>query len=106
MRVEPAEDVVVGVVAVLVVAGELELEVEVELEVDDGAWVVLGDVVACVVEVDVVVGVLVVSGSTYCWSPAEVPVPEASAVALIGNPITARAAVQARIRSTRRTWPY
>jgi hypothetical protein len=67
---------------------ELALELELELELG-----VEGDE-------DVDGGVLVVvpaSGSTYCWSPADVLVPEASAGAVGRSPEVARIAQQAKI---------
>jgi hypothetical protein len=47
--------------------------------------------------------VVFVSGSTYCWSPADVLVPAASAVAVTSSASSASAAEQARILSRRRT---
>jgi len=108
---ELADEVVGGGVLALVaeVPAELELELEVAelaLEVDDGAGVVLGEVVGDVVVGELAVGVLVVNGSTYCWSPADVPVPDASALALASRPTAASAAKGARIWRTRRTRRY
>jgi hypothetical protein len=99
---ELADEVVaVGVlVLVPVVLAELELELEVAelaLGVDDGAGVVLGKVACDVDAGEVAVGVLLVNGSTYCWSPADVPVPDASALPLASSPSAASAAEQARI---------
>jgi hypothetical protein len=50
--------------------------------------------------------VVLVSGSTYCWSPADVLVPDASAVAVTSKASSASAAEQARIRTRRRTSGY
>ena len=55
-------------------------------------------------ELEVVV--VLVSGSTYCWSPAEVLVPEASAVAVMSSASAASAEQQTRMLRRRRTWVY
>lgn len=93
----PVDEVFAGAVAAELV-GVLEDEVVDEL--------VAGDAGGVVEECVVVAGVVFVSGSTYCWSPAEVPVPEASAAAATSMPIDASAAEQARIWSRRRTFRY
>ena len=96
-----------AVVALVVVgAGEVVLAPVLGEELD--AELALLELGAGVVEAGgaVVVAVVVVSGSTYCWSPAEVPVPEASAVAVTSSPSTASAAEQARIWRRRRTSSY
>jgi hypothetical protein len=43
------------------------------------------------------------NGSTYCWSPAEVLVPEATALAVTNSATIASATQQTRIRDGRRT---
>jgi hypothetical protein len=46
--------------------------------------------------------VVPLNGSTYCWSPAEVLVPEASAVPVGSDAAAASATQQARMRNSRR----
>lgn len=66
----------------------------------------LGAVVAGVVEAWELVVVVAASGSMYCWSPADVPVPDASADAVRSSPSVASASEQARIWRQRRTCLY
>jgi hypothetical protein len=89
--------------AVLVVAPALDEEAVAlaELGLAEALWVGgLDDVLDGCFAVDVV------SGSTYCWSPAEVPVPDASAVAASGRPSAVSATEQAKICRRRRTSRY
>jgi hypothetical protein len=73
-------------------AGELELPEDVVA----GAVLVAGAVVVVGGGV-VAVAVLVVSGSMYCWSPAEFPDPDAIAAGAPTDPMIAARARQARI---------
>jgi hypothetical protein len=89
-------DVVAVVVPAVVPALAVELDGDVELVEGGGA----ADV--CVVAVLVVL----LRGSTYCWSPAEVLVPDASALAVTSSPRAASATEQLRIWRRRRTLRY
>ena len=91
----------------VVVVGALEV---VLVEVDEAAvgaeLLVAGAGVVAVPVGELLRVVVVASGSTYCWSPADVPVPCASAVGAPSEPKIASASKQARIRSERRTPRY
>lgn len=88
-----------GVVAVE--APALEEDDEPVPDVEFGVGVVAEAALDGVLDV-----VVVPSGSTYCWSPAEVPVPDASAVAVTSGPTAANATEQRRIWRRRRTSGY
>ena len=85
-EVAPADEEADGVVVAGAAAADA---LDDEGELGAGA----DDVVDGVVDV----AVLLLSGSVYCWSPADVPVPEASAVAVTSSATAASAAVQPRI---------
>lgn len=92
---------VVPVALVVVLCEPLDVCDEPDEPFEDAAEVVEG------VDVDGVAAVVVpLSGSTYCWSPAEVVVPAPSAGAAIGNHAAPTATDRERIRKTRPTAGY